>query len=85
MHYILEKYINNITINNINDFALKNNIILSKKEKTIIHDIIKNHYMEILSGNDKPYIEFLSKKLEENNFNKIIALYNHYKTIYNKL
>lgn len=83
MNYIIEKYINNITINNINDFALKNNIILTKKEEKIIYDIIKNHYKDILSGNDKPYIELLKKEFNENTFTKVITLYNKYKTIYN--
>lgn len=82
MDYIIEKYINNITINNINDFALKNNIVLTEKEQKIFYDIVKNHYKEILSGNDTKIIKKLSNELDNSTFNKVMNLYEFYKAKY---
>ena len=82
MNYIIEKYISNITINNINDFMIKNNIFLTENELNIFYNIIKNHYQEILQGNDHKIINYLKNHLDEKNFNKVIILYNEYKEKY---
>lgn len=82
MYYIIEKYVNNLTINNINDFALKNNIILSENEQILFYDMIKKHWMDILNGNDKDIIDNLHNKLTESTFNSVMNLYNVYKNKY---
>ena len=82
MNYIIKKYINNLTINNINDFAIKNNIFLTEKEQKIFYNIIKNHYKEIISGKDDNIIAYLKNNLPEEKFNNVMNLYNEYKNKY---
>ena len=36
MNSLVGQYVNKLTINNINDFALKNNIKLNKKELNVL-------------------------------------------------
>lgn len=82
MNYIIEKYIARITLNNINDFALKNNIILSEKEQKIFYNIVKNHWQELINGNDEEIIQYLKSELDENKFSSVITLYELYKEKY---
>ena len=82
MNYIIGKYIENISITNINQFAQKNNIFLTENEQNIFLDLIKNHYQDILDGNDEKHIAYLKSNLNEETFTKVIALYNLYKEKY---
>lgn len=82
MNYIIEKYISTLTINNINDFAAKNNIFLTEKEQKIFYDIIKNHYKEILAGNDNEITDYLKDNLPAEKYFNIMKLYNEYKNKY---
>lgn len=81
MNSLIKQYINKITINNINDFAVKNNIILNKKELGILYDITKNHYEEVLKDDSK-IKEYLKQTINTDNYNKIIDLYEIYKEKY---
>lgn len=82
MNYIIEKYINNLTINNINDFAIKNNIFLTEKEQKIFYNIIKKYYKDIINGNDEKVINYLKETLDEEKFTNVMNLYKKYKTKY---
>ena len=82
MNYLIGKYIENISITNINQFAQKNNIFLTENEQNIFLDIIKNHYQDILTGNDEKYITYLKVNLNKDTFTKVISLYKLYKEKY---
>ncbi len=82
MHKLIKQYIDKLTINNINDFAEKNNCFLNKNELNLLYDCIKVHYLDILKGNDSYVIETLRSNLTEENFDKVINLYNLYKSKY---
>ena len=81
MDNLIALYINKITLNNINDFAQKNNILLNKKELNILFEIIKTRYNEILN-NDATLKKYLKDNLTDVNYNKIIKLYEEYRTKY---
>ena len=82
MNNLIGLYINKITLNNINDFALKNNIILNKKELNILFDIVKNRYKEVLYEDDSLIKSYLHDNLSMANYNKVIELYDEYRTKY---
>ena len=82
MNSLIKQYINKLTINNINDFAVKNNIILNEKELNILYEITKNHYEELLKGNDTKIANYLKENLTEENYIKVTNLYDEYKTKY---
>lgn len=46
-HYI-EKYVNNMSINDVNQFASKNDVILTNEEAKIIFDTIKSDWETIV-------------------------------------
>ena len=80
MNSLIKQYINKIDINNINDFAIKNNIYLSKKELNTLYDVIKNKNEEILYGDDTLIKDYLKQNLSEENYQKVITLYEEYRT-----
>ena len=82
MNNLISGYVNKLTIDNINNFALKNNIKLNEKEQKIFLDIVKNHYQEILNGTDEQIKEYLKENLTNENYEKTIKLYNEYKEKY---
>lgn len=82
MNSLIGQYVNKLTINNINDFALKNNINLSENELNVLLNVAKNHYREVLNGNDLEVINYLKDNLSKDNYDKIISLYNKYKNKY---
>lgn len=82
MNTLIGQYINKLTIDNINDFALKNNIKLNEKELNILLDVAKNHYRDLLDGNDEKVKEYLKNNLTDENFEKVTNLYNEYKEKY---
>ena len=78
MNSLIKQYINKIDINNINDFATKNNIFLSKKELDTLYSVVKNRYEEILYGDDSLVRDYLYQNLTEENYDKVINLYEEY-------
>ncbi len=82
MNSLIGQYVNKLTINNINDFAAKNNINLNKKELNILLDTTKKYYNQILNGDDVAAQEYLKKHLTNENYEKVTQLYNEYKEKY---
>lgn len=82
MIFFIKQHINKITINNINDFAIKNNCFLNEIELNVIFNVIRNNYMDILNGDDGESLTILKNNLSLENYNKIIRLYNEYKVKY---
>ncbi len=82
MNSLIKQYIDKLTINNINDFARKNNIDLSKSELNVLYDLAKNHYEDLLAGNDAPVKAKLKETLSPENYDKVMALYDEYRKRY---
>ena len=79
---LIGKYINKIDINTINDFAIKNNIFLDKKELDIIYDILKNRYEEVLYDDDSEVRNYLKDNISLENYDKVVNLFDKYKRKY---
>ena len=82
MDSLIGLYINKITLNNINDFALKNNINLNKKELNILFDVVKNRYKEVLYDDDSLVKSYLHDNLSAENYDKVIRIYDDYRIKY---
>ena len=76
------QYINNLKPDDIKDFGLKQNIVLSEQEIEIIYDYIK-HKTKELFNNPLKVIAEIKDKVSIPVYNKILELYNHYKNILN--
>lgn len=78
---MIEPYINNITKNDINNFALKNNINLNNNELDFIYNFIKIHYKEVLSNPNNFSLTRYKNNFSNENFVKINGLVNRYKML----
>lgn len=73
-------YINNkLTVEDIIEYAAKNNTSLSSSESIIIYNFIKRNYKNILDGDESSFKE-LEQQLDKNLYHKIINLYMNYKS-----
>lgn len=83
MHkYLISKYINNLTINDINNFAFKNKIKLTNDESYILFNTLKQKWEVILYKDPEPVFKELKSKLSTDSYQKGIALFQQYYEMY---
>ena len=78
MNGLIKQYVSNITIDNIYDFGRKNNIFLNEKELNVLYDIVKRDYQKLLAGDVVEIKNQLKESLTEENYSKVINLYDMY-------
>lgn len=76
---IISKYINKLAKDDINKFALSQNIKLTNDELNIIYYHIKNDYQTFLTKDPNIILNQVKTEVREEVYNKIIELYNQYK------
>ena len=81
---IIRKYICELKIEDIHDFALKNDIVLTNEEAKIIYDYIKKDWEIIAFGDEKIVLNEAKKVLEEKTYNKLTELISFYKEKYKR-
>lgn len=81
--FLITKYINNLTKEDIISYAKKENIILEQYELDIIYNYIKNYYNDFLNGKALDILNELKEKVKINTYNKIENLYFKYKNYLN--
>ena len=79
---LINEYVNRITLEDVNNFALKNGIILKDKEVKVIYDHIKNNWRTIVFGNPRGILDDLKEKLDSTSYQKIESLYIYFKNRY---
>jgi len=77
MKNIVINYINIITKEDINNYLIKQNIILSENELNYAYKIVKNNYNEIFEGNIDLFND-IKNNINNDAYNKLIDLYNKY-------
>ncbi len=78
---LVEPYINKLSREDINSFALKNNIRLNSNELEFIFNFIKTRYKEILSNPNSFSLTKYKNNFSNENFVKINGLVNRYKML----
>ena len=84
MYSLIERYMNKITIDDINNFALKKNIYLSEDELSFTFEFIKKNWNQILSNPNSLNLERYKNKYSVENFNKIQVLFKEYYSKYHR-
>lgn len=84
MFNMVERYINNLDINKVNDFAKSKNINLSNDELEFTYKFIKKNYQDMLRSNNLFDIDRYQNKYTPDNFNKIKKVYIEYYSKYKK-
>lgn len=77
--YLIEEYVNRMKKEDINNFALKQGIILDDNELNIIYNYIKDNYKTILYGNPKEILLEIKEKVKPLTYSKIENLYIKFK------
>ena len=78
MFNLIERYINMLSVEKVNDFALSKDIHLNDNELSFTYNFIKKNYKDIL-GNPKLFdINRYKDKYTKENFSKIAKVYQEY-------
>lgn len=79
---LIIQYIDRMTLNDVDDFARKNGIVLTTEELDLVYYHVKNNWRTIVYGNPKPILEDLKTKVDNLTYQKIEALYIDFKNKY---
>lgn len=77
---LIKTYVNRLTINDVINFANKENVLLNDKEARIIYDYIKNDWQTIVFGNPLQLFNEFKSKVSSRTYEKTVELYNKYKS-----
>ncbi|MBE6145848.1 MAG: hypothetical protein E7171_04425 [Firmicutes bacterium] len=75
MYFIVKRYVDNMSIHDLNNMAISKGIGLSKVELEFSYEFIKKNWMNVLSNKGLFDIDKYKSKYSEENFNKIKSLY----------
>lgn len=73
--FIIQKYIDNISLNNITDYAKKEGIILKENEANIINEYLKKYWKIFYYDNPNNLLNELKGKLSKETYDKLLELY----------
>ena len=85
MNKIIERYINNLTKDKVNEFAISKNIVLDDNELDFTYNFIKKNYQTILSNPSLLNMNSYKNKFSSDNFAKINKLIDEYYTKYHNI
>lgn len=80
--FLIKNYISRLTIDDINNFAIKHGIELNEQELKIIEQHIRKDWHTIIYGNPRPILDNLKNKLNNLQYQKIENLYIEFKNKY---
>ncbi|MGN1337627.1 MAG: hypothetical protein ACI4WW_04050 [Candidatus Coprovivens sp.] len=82
MFYIVEKYINGMSLYDLQNFAIANDVYLSNDELDFCFKFVKSNWKSILSKYSDFDIKNYKDKFSDENYNKISKLIEYYKNKY---
>lgn len=82
MRSIIKDFIYKIGVPDVINFGLKNNIVLSDEEASVLLYHLKNNWEEILYGDSSPIIHKIENYFSKNKSDQILKLFNFYKDKY---
>ena len=78
-NYLIIEYIKRLRKEDIQKFALKQDIKLEEDELNIIYNHIKNDYQRFINEDPKPILNQVKKEVKPATYNKIEELYEQFK------
>ena len=81
MKGLIKNYIDKLSILDLENFALKNNINLNKKELEYLLNLTKENFEDILINENK-YLDLIKNNINPNEISKIKELFFYYKNKY---
>lgn len=78
MYNLVKRYVSNLTKDQLNDFALKNDVTLSESELDFVYVFVKKNWEMIFRNPNLLQLERYKKQFSEENFVKIQKLFAMY-------
>ena len=78
MYNLVKRYVSNLTKEQLNDFALKNDVTLSESELDFVYVFVKKNWEMIFRNPNLLQLERYKKQFSEENFVKIQKLFAMY-------
>ncbi len=79
MNYkLIKSYIDKLSINDINNFLLKESISINSNDINIIYMYIKNNFDEIIKDEEK-VLNRIKNDVNKDTYDKVLYLYDKYK------
>lgn len=75
MYNLLERYVNNLSIEKVKEFALNKNILFSDEELNFTYKFIKKNWQDILANHGMFDINRYQYHYSEENFKKLVLVY----------
>lgn len=82
--YIIGEYIKKLNINDILNYAKKENITISENDATILYSYAKKYYKEFLGGNPNKILKEIRDKINPITYKELYKIYIKYKMKYIK-
>ena len=73
--FLINEYINRLSVDEIREFAFKKGVELNDDETDIIYDYTKKYWRTFVHGNPRPILDELKCKVRPITYNKIETLY----------
>ena len=78
MYNLVKRYMENLSIEQVNDFAKKNNVVLSEKELNFTYTFVKKNWEMIFRNPNLLHLERYKEHFSPENFVKIQKLFAMY-------
>ena len=85
LKYYIEKYINNMSIDDVLEYANKFKISITDKEANILYNTIKDNWEVIVFNNHIPVLNSIKDKISKELYDNLNTLINEYKSKYSEL
>jgi hypothetical protein len=82
MYNIIERYMDKLSISDVNEFAKKNNVFLSNEELNFTYKFVKKNWQIILANPSALNLDRYKDKFSEENMLKIKMLIKKYLGLY---
>lgn len=81
---LIENYVNKMTISDVNNFALSNNINLNNTELDIVYNTIKKNWYTLIYGDYTSIFNNIKDKFDTDTYKKIEELFFYFKNKYQR-
>ena len=81
---LIENYINNMNVNDVDKFARKNGIILKNEELNVIYETIKNNWQTIIYGDYTSGFNSIKDRISPSTYKKAEELFFYFKDKYQR-
>ena len=78
MYNMIERFMNNLSISDVDNFAMEKNIHLSNEELNFTYEFIKKNWRQIIKSPESLDLDRYKSKYTEENFHKIKILFKEY-------